>query len=81
MSFSLYSATIPTYLQILGAAEGLADKAAQFCADKGISEADLLGKKLADDMFPLSLQLGLVAHHSRGAIEALSAGLFTPSRA
>lgn len=81
MSFSLYSATVPTYLQLVSAAENIMDKAAQHCAATGISEADLLGKRLAEDMLPLSFQLGSVCHHSKGAIEGLREGVFAPSRA
>jgi hypothetical protein len=39
MSISLYDATVPSYLQILGAALGLIDKAEAFCAEKGIERA------------------------------------------
>ena len=41
MAFSLYDATVPTFLQILGAVRGLIEKAEAHCVEKGISEAEL----------------------------------------
>ena len=42
MPLSLYTATIPSYLQILRAVSGLLDKAGTFCAERGIAAADLI---------------------------------------
>ena len=80
MSISLYDATVPSYLQILGAALGLIDKAEAFCAEKGISEQDLLATHFGEDMLPLAQQLKWLTTHSLGAIEGVRAGLFQPDR-
>jgi uncharacterized protein len=78
MSFSLYDAVIPAYLQILPAVSGLLAKAKAFCADKGVSEADIIGTRLVADMLPFSYQARSVALHSLGAIEGVRNGIFRP---
>lgn len=80
MPISLYDATVPSYLQTLGAALGLIGKAEAFCAEKNISEQDLLATHLAEDMLPLTWQLKWLTTHSLGAIEGVRAGLFHPDR-
>jgi len=42
MTFSLYAATVPTYLQTLGGVSGLLDKAEAFCANNGVAPEDLV---------------------------------------
>ena len=46
MSFSLYDATIPTFCQMLEVVNGLLDKGAAHCAEKGIADGltDLIGQ-------------------------------------
>jgi hypothetical protein len=78
MTFSLYAATVPSYLQMTGAIMGLIDKAEVWCAEKGMAEADLLGRRLAADMHPLAYQVKSVAVHSAGAIEGVRRGAFSP---
>ncbi|MCB2015003.1 MAG: DUF1993 domain-containing protein [Sphingobium sp.] len=80
MAFSLYDATIPTFIQILGATCGLIDKAEAHCAEKGVSETDLLNAHFGEDMLPLSWQLKWVSTHSIGAIESVRKGGFSPDR-
>ena len=78
MAFTLYDATIPTYLQILGAVSGLVAKAEQFCADHALEPDALLQARLADDMLPFAYQVKSVAAHSIGAIEGVRQGVFSP---
>lgn len=78
MAFSLYSATVPSYLQILGAVAGLIDKAQGFCTDKGIAPEDLISARLAPDMQPFAYQIKSTAVHSLGAIEGIRKGVFSP---
>jgi len=80
MAFSLYDATIPTYIQILTATRGLTEKAEAFCAEKGMAEADLLNAHFGPDMLPLSWQLKWVSTHSIGAVEGVRKGSFEPDR-
>jgi len=78
MSFSLYDATIPTFLQIIGSVRGLLVKAQAHCAEAGLAPEALIGARLADDMLPLAYQVKSVAVHSIGAVEGLRAGRFSP---
>lgn len=80
MTFSLYEATIPSWLQILGSVRGLTEKAAAFCEEKGLNQAELLSAHFGEDMLPLSWQIKLVSSHSIGAIEGVRKGIFSPNR-
>ena len=80
MPFSLFDATIPTYLQILPSVVGMIDLAQAHCQTSGLAEADLLGTRLAPDMWPLGEQLRETWNHSAGAIAGVRKGLFTPNR-
>jgi hypothetical protein len=78
MSFSLYAATVPAYLQILGAVSGLLDKAEAFCAEKRIAPSEIVEARLAPDMLPFAYQVKSTAVHSLGAIEGVRRGVFSP---
>src|SRR5450631_573313 len=78
MTFSLYAATVPSYVQILGAVAGLLGKAEAFCAEKGITSQDLILGRLAEDMQPFAYQVKSTVVHSLGAIEGVRKGLFSP---
>lgn len=78
MTFSLYSATIPSCLQVLRALAELLEKAEAFCAEKGIAPADIIQARLAEDMLPFAYQVKSVAVHSLGAIEGVRRGSFSP---
>jgi uncharacterized protein len=78
MTISLYDATIPSFLQILGSLDHLIDKAEAHMAEHGVAEEELVQARLIDNMQPLAYQLKASAEHSRGAIEGVRAGVFTP---
>jgi uncharacterized protein len=78
MTFSLYAATVPSYVQTLGAVSGLLDKAESFCAAEGIAPQDIVQARLAEDMLPFSYQVKSTVVHSLGAIEGLRKGVFSP---
>lgn len=78
MPFSLYAATIPSYLQLLGAVGGLLDKAEAFCAEQGLAPEAIIQARLAEDMLPFAYQVKSVAVHSLGAIEGVRKGVFSP---
>lgn len=78
MTLSLYDATIPAYLQILGAVDRLLDKAAAFAAGRGMAEGELIEARLAPDMLPFGYQVKSCVAHSTGAIEGVRAGHYTP---
>jgi uncharacterized protein len=80
MAFSLYSATVPNYLQVLGSLSGLLVKAEEFCSSKGIAPTEIILARLAEDMLPFSFQVKSTTMHSIGAIEAVRQGVFIPDR-
>ena len=78
MALSLYDATVANYLQILGAVGAFVDKSLTHFRDKGIDPAEVVEARLAPDMLPFRFQIVSVAHHSRGAMEAVKNGVFSP---
>jgi uncharacterized protein len=79
MAVSLYSATVPTFLQILPAVSALCDKGAAWCEERGIAETELTGARLADDMWPFASQVRSVWFHSADAIDAAKKGESSPN--
>jgi uncharacterized protein len=79
MAFSLYDATVANYLQILGAVGGVLEKSLTHFRDSGIDTAEIVGMRLAPDMLPLGFQIVSLVHHSRGAMEGVKNGVFTPT--
>ena len=57
MTFSIYSALIPTAKHILQNQSRILNKAAIFAEEKQIDPTTLLAARLAPDMFPLSRQI------------------------
>jgi uncharacterized protein len=78
MAFSLYAATIPTYIQILGAVAGLIGKAEAFCTENRMTPEDIIQARLAADMQPFAYQVKSTIVHSLGAIEGVRRGVFSP---
>ena len=56
---SFYDASVPAFLQILGALSGILTKAEAHCTAKNIQPDVLLGARLYPDMLPLSKQVQL----------------------
>ena len=79
MTLSLYDATIPSNIQILGAVAGLIDKAEAFAAERGIAPAELIDARLAPDMLPFGYQVKASVEHAVGAIEGVRAGSYSPN--
>lgn len=79
MAFSLYAATVPTFIQVSEAIAALLDKAEAFAADRGWAAGDFLQTRLIDDMLPFTHQIRFVSGHSWGAIEGVRAGVFGPN--
>lgn len=78
MAFTLYAATIPSYLQILNSVSRLIGKAEAFCKEKGLEPEVLIQARLTDDMLPFAYQVKSTAVHSIGAIEGVRKGTFSP---
>jgi hypothetical protein len=57
---SLYDASVPAFLQILGSLTGILTKAEAHCKAKNIQPDVLLGARLYPDMLPLTKQIQFV---------------------
>ena len=78
MAFSLYDASVANYLQTLGGVDGFLDRALEHYREQGIDAEKIVETRLAPDMQPFRFQIISVAHHSRGAIEGVQQGVFSP---
>jgi hypothetical protein len=78
VAVSLYDLTVPSYLQTLGAIEGVLSKGAAYCKEKSIDLNDIVETRLAPDMAPFRFQILAAAHHSAGALKGVLAGAFAP---
>src|SRR4051812_26158494 len=57
MTFSMYSASVPVFTQILGSLSAIIDKAEAHAAEKKIDPAALLQARLYPDMFAFARQI------------------------
>jgi hypothetical protein len=71
MSLSLYDVSVPVFRQHLAALSGVLAKAEAYCASGAVSEADLIGFRLYDDMLPFTFQVMQSIFHSAGAVGTL----------
>ena len=78
MSLSLYDAFVPNCQQMVGALPGLIDKGEAFAKEHGISEEDMIGSRLADDMWNLPWHIRSCWVHSAFVISQLPTGEFSP---
>jgi uncharacterized protein len=81
MAFTLYAATVPSYVQILGSVLRLIGKAEAFCEEHGLEPNAVIQACLAEDMLPFAYQVKSTAVHSLGAIEGVRGGVFSPDTA
>jgi hypothetical protein len=73
MTFSIYSALIPTAKHILQNQSKILDKAAAFAEENQIDPATLLGARLAPDMFPLIRQIQIACDTAKKGAARLAA--------
>jgi uncharacterized protein len=73
---SLYS-FVEIYIRALEAADHLLTKGLAFAQEKGVSDRDMLGWRLVDDMNPLSFQFAVMINFSNGWM-ARAVGLPVP---
>jgi uncharacterized protein len=58
MTVSMYTVSIPVFIQHLNGLNTVLDKAAAWAAARKVNEADLLNMRLSPDMFNLARQGG-----------------------
>jgi hypothetical protein len=73
---SLYSASVPVYVQLLGAMDTIIDKAVAQCPARKAEEAFVLGDRLYPDMFPLARQIQAVCDHAAGSCVRVAGGTY-----
>lgn len=78
MSLSLYDAFVPNCQQVLGAMQGLIDKGEAHAREHDLDDAELIGAKLAEDMWPLPWHARSCWVHSAYVISLLPSGEFSP---
>jgi hypothetical protein len=67
MAISMYHASVPTFLQLLGGLKGVLDKAKKHADEKKWDEATVLNLRLYPDMFTLARQVRQASEHAFGA--------------
>src|SRR3712207_1217972 len=80
LTFTLYDAVVPPFLQMLRSMAGLLEKAEAYCTEHGIPPEQVLEARLAADMLPFAYQVKSVAVHSIGAMEGAMNGSFSPDQ-
>jgi uncharacterized protein len=78
MQISMYQASVPLFVQMLGAVSAVLDKAQAHATAKKIDPAVLLAARLAPDMLPMSRQVQLACDFAKGPAARL-AGVEVPS--
>src|SRR5215475_11889818 len=78
MTVSLYDLSVSSYLQTLGALEGILRKGLAHFLKIGINPDSILQERLYDDMEPFAFQVWNTVHASLGAIRGLREGAFGP---
>ena len=72
MTISLSNISIKTYLQLLPAVSNIMQKAKVHFEEEGTSLQEIVDMRLYEDMATFAFQVFSIAHHSLGAINAVS---------
>ena len=78
MPLTLHDAFVRNCQQMLNTMSGLIDKAEEFANENGISEQEMIGSKLAEDMWSLPWHVRSCWVHSAFVLEQLPSGEFSP---
>jgi len=72
MTVSMYTVSIPVFIQHLIGLNTVLDKAATWAAARKVNETDLLNMRLSPDMFNLARQVRAATDHAANATARLS---------
>ena len=72
MPISMYTVSIPVFIQHLNGLAAVLDKAAAWASARKVNEADLLNMRLSPDMFNLTRQVRAATDHAANAAGRLS---------
>src|SRR4051794_616143 len=73
MSISMFRASVPVFVQMLGSLRSILEKGAAHAQAKKIDEAVFLNPRLSPDMFPLTKQVQLATDFAKGTAARLAA--------
>lgn len=77
MSLTVYQASVPVFIRMLGNLTGILQKAAEHCAARNIDPAALIHFRLYPDMFDFARQVQVACDHARNGAARL-AGVEAP---
>ena len=69
-----YEFTVPVFINSLSALKGILMKGEEYAKANGRTEEEMLGLRLAEDMFPLVKQVQVACDNAKGASARLSGG-------
>ncbi len=72
MSLSMYQASVPAFLKMLGNLSAILEKGESYAAERKLDETVLLNWRLAPDMFPLMRQIQIAADFAKGTTARLA---------
>ena len=72
MSLSMYQASIPVFIRMLGNLKNIMQKGEEFSREKKIDETVLVNARLSPDMYPLSRQIQIACDMARRCGERLA---------
>ena len=72
MTISMYAASAPALLQMLGSLSIVLKKTADYAKENGKSDADFLQDRLIDDMLPMVKQVQIACDHAKAAMARIS---------
>lgn len=72
MSFGMYAASVPAFLQMLKNLTAILEKAEAFAEERDIEPEVMLNWRLAPDMFPLVRQIQIAADFAKGTTARLA---------
>jgi uncharacterized protein len=72
MTISMYQASVPYFLQLLGSLRKILQKGADHAASKKFDAAVLFNARLAPDMLPLAKQVQIASDNAKGCAARLA---------
>ena len=72
MAITMYQATVPVFIRMLGNLKAILEKAAAHAAAKKIDESVFVNARLSPDMLPLSAQVQIATDFARGTSARLA---------
>lgn len=72
MSLSMYTASVPAFVRVLGNLRAILEKAAAHAEARKLDPAALISFRLYPDMFPLSRQVQIATDMTKGCVARLA---------